>query len=989
MTNKNDKLMKKILLILVSLISCVTLHAQRSYTLNFDLLDYNIENKDGVVSIITTKGAPCYLEDRSAPALPYFPYRILRPANTSTEDYSISYEKELIYQNVDIEGNPAILSTNNIPTISINTFKASKSSESPVILGKDNSMYGYNYSFFKVSPFIYDYSTRSLYFASQITISLTSIANEAKDALPYNQSKAEEVKRWMVNADDTDKFYTTSKSKTNSAKSSTSSDKTLYTGKWDYIIITSEALSSSFQPLIDWKIRKGLRARIITTETINNFYANSNYSLQKKIRSFLFLIAESQEIKWVLLGGDNSIVPTQFCQVKANTIDGLEVTTTPCDMFYSNLSYPGYDWDSNGNGVYGEFSDNISLQQDVYVTRAPVSNVTETERFVNKVIAYETNPASDFKLSKMLFVGARVHHNVGSMSDSHYKSEQAFSNYVNPYWSYIHAYLYDTGSNISGYSELTAGNFKFLIDNGYHFIHNESHAESYFFDFRKVWFYETDSAKRQNNTTPSVFVTSSCCSNAFDSLCISKALMNATGGAITYFGSSRNGFFYPNNNNIGKSLLYDSHFFQNLFTGMPADTPYHFGAVAAETKRQFVDEANSNETNGWRYLTMAINPLGDPEMPIYTIIPSTFNNVSIAVSQNNQVTISTGGISGCTIALVSTDGGVSYFDVAKDVSSYTFTDVTVECNVTITKHNYKPFLLTIPKFSIQGSGSLCGDNVFWINNLPSGCTVNWHFSNTSSPTNSLLTQNSPSQGMCTLSNPNSLHINETLIAEIRRNNLPFGFANLLVSTAGNFSASFNQPGGTQNGITYPTITNTLHDDSHQGAFELREMTISSSDFANCNLSYSGFAPSLFYVSGNVLHIKFPSVSGSAKQCLVTGKKTNECKVFQFYLHILPSSNLTNLLQPDFALNSTGTNYTVTLKEPEENIMIDGINCECKVSLPDEWSLSVVNANTGTIAYKAKVKGISSDFNTSGWKQGVYIIACEVNGNVISKKLTIK
>ena len=114
-----------------------------------------------------------------------------------------------------------------------------------------------------------------------------------------------------------------------------------------------------------------------------------------------------------------------------------------------------------------------------------------------------------------------------------------------------------------------------------------------------------------------------------------------------------------------------------------------------------------------------------------------------------------------------------------------------------------------------------------------------------------------------------------------------------------------------------------------------------------------------------------------------------CKIFQFYLHILPSSNLTNLLQTDFSISSIGRNFTVTLKEPNGTFTIDGVSYECKVSLPDEWILSVVNAYTGDIVYNAKAKGISTVFDTSDWKQGVYIAACEVDGKVTTKKFTIK
>lgn len=278
--------MKKLLIIIVSFVYCAVLHAQRSYTLDFKLSDYKIEKKEGVVSIFSTKGAPCYLEDRNAPALPYFPYRILRPANTSTDDFSINYEKELICQDVDIEGNPAILPTDVNPAISINTFKATKSSESPVVIGKDNAMYGYNYSFFKVSPFIYDYSTRSLYFATQITISLNVKANETKKALYYNTDKTDEVKRLLVNPDELELLFPPKKAQ---KQQNPFSQKSYPNGNWDYVIITSQALKNAFQPLINWKTQKGLKSCIVTTESLSDTYAY--YSLPKRIKiliSFLY-----------------------------------------------------------------------------------------------------------------------------------------------------------------------------------------------------------------------------------------------------------------------------------------------------------------------------------------------------------------------------------------------------------------------------------------------------------------------------------------------------------------------------------------------------------------------------------------------------------------------------------------------------------------------------------------------------------------------------
>jgi hypothetical protein len=83
---------------------------------------------------------------------------------------------------------------------------------------------------------------------------------------------------------------------------------------------------------------------------------------------------------------------------------------------------------------------------------------------------------------------------------------------------------------------------------------------------------------------------------------------------------------------------------------------------------------------------------GDPSMEMYTASPATFTNPVISQSCTS-VTVNTGGVPGCKIALTSSnDDGASYFEVISDVSSHTFTNVTVPCNITITKHNYIPYL---------------------------------------------------------------------------------------------------------------------------------------------------------------------------------------------------------------------------------------------------------------------------------------------------------
>jgi len=79
----------------------------------------------------------------------------------------------------------------------------------------------------------------------------------------------------------------------------------------DYIIITCDSLKSAFQPLIDWKTKKGIFTITATTESISANYSGSD--LQEKIRNYLI----DAKRKWgyglyVLLGGDINIIPARM-----------------------------------------------------------------------------------------------------------------------------------------------------------------------------------------------------------------------------------------------------------------------------------------------------------------------------------------------------------------------------------------------------------------------------------------------------------------------------------------------------------------------------------------------------------------------------------------------------------------------------------------------------------------------------------------------------
>lgn len=72
----------------------------------------------------------------------------------------------------------------------------------------------------------------------------------------------------------------------------------------------------------------------------------------------------------------------------------------PTDLYYASLEGPDYDkpglhdWDLTNNSLYGQHTDSVDLDGDIYDTdvsvgRIPVSSVDQANAFINKLIAYE------------------------------------------------------------------------------------------------------------------------------------------------------------------------------------------------------------------------------------------------------------------------------------------------------------------------------------------------------------------------------------------------------------------------------------------------------------------------------------------------------------------------------------------------------------------------------------------------------------------------
>jgi len=131
---------------------------------------------------------------------------------------------------------------------------------------------------------------------------------------------------------------------------------------FDHVIITSSANAPYYQPLVDWHCKKGLLDTIITTDFI---YANySGADEKERIRNFIIDAHENWGTMYILLGGEMTTIPFAYRE--------YENTSIPSDAYYADYDD---DW-----------------EYEVYLGRMTAEGAIEINRFVNKVLEYETNP---------------------------------------------------------------------------------------------------------------------------------------------------------------------------------------------------------------------------------------------------------------------------------------------------------------------------------------------------------------------------------------------------------------------------------------------------------------------------------------------------------------------------------------------------------------------------------------------------------------------
>ncbi len=364
-------------------------------------------------------------------------------------------------------------------------------------------------------------------------------------------------------------------------------------GACAYVVVTPSAFAASFQRLVDWKTSKGIRARVVTTEFIEECYAGGDQAAS--IRLFLRDAYKTWGIKYALLGGDVEYLACRIVKTKVKDYEEM-----PADIYFACLNG---GWDGDSDGTYGEVTDGVDLEPEIYVGRASVRSPEEAGVFVDKVLRYEKEPVEGLG-GRNLWIGANLDSNtfgkdVCQKIITETKVPEQISNKL---LSTVDENL--TLETMTSAIENYSPNFMFVaahggdsliaIDSG---TMKSEHAD-------------------ELTNFPFIYVATCCLTNKFDEDCITEHMMrNPSGGAVAAWACSRYGWYNPGMAGYGSSDLVTKDMFDLLYRRYLTEPPA-LGELIHRAKRKFISE--SQDDGVYRWLTYGMNLLGCPEMPIWT-----------------------------------------------------------------------------------------------------------------------------------------------------------------------------------------------------------------------------------------------------------------------------------------------------------------------------------------------------------------------------------
>ncbi|MBU7015576.1 MAG: hypothetical protein HXS52_01385 [Theionarchaea archaeon] len=522
------------------------------------------------------------------PVVPCYPARILLPQDAEVTDVSVSHSSPIIQQGIDIQwGQPPC------------TF-----SDTPVKVGRNNDIYGsdnpypgkmidvlsvqsfrgFKILYVNLFPLQYQPKSQTATLYETITVNVKTQKGPVQTLYRGYSADKEAVIDLVDNPETVDSYTTPAQSVS----------PLLESGTYEYIIITSDALTPTFQALANHKAAFVNGTKIVDIQWIYSNYTGLDDPM--KVRNFITDAYNTWGTNWCLLGGDVDVVPYRGFYVR---VPGGRDPDMAADMYFGCLDGT---FDADGDERYAEENDDIDWLEEVFIGRAPVETVDEAQIFVNKVIAYELAP----KQKICQFHQSRL--STGNTPDSRVIAWDC------EYWTpsdYEKRELFEEDGNVSKSDWIAAWNGKPLM------FQHVGHGNTTVYDIcyevgGEVAWYNADVPSLVNTDFWPIHMSVACITGEFEANdCLAEMYVKDDAGAIATMMNDNYGWY----SSLDASK-YSGEFLETMFRALFSDGKQNLGELLNQAKSYWISAAESNGTYRWCYFE--INLMGDPETPCLT-----------------------------------------------------------------------------------------------------------------------------------------------------------------------------------------------------------------------------------------------------------------------------------------------------------------------------------------------------------------------------------
>lgn len=538
-----------------------------------------------------------------------------------------------------------------------------------------------------------------------------------------------------------------------------------------YLIVTAAPFAPAMQSIADWKTQKGLPAKVALIGDIEQSYPGRDNA--ERLHNFLqdvYFNATNRSLKYVVLGGGADVIPTRQLHT-----DGSVVTFYTHDDIVSDVYYAGLDsdWDTNGNGTFGEYGEE-DWDANVLVGRLPFNDVGQAGVMRDNVLSYERTPlVGPWMASAVAFASVMDPPNRVNQPGDPYEYSWGEDNAIRSVWN-TEPYLPDQMSLdiLADYYELVGGNYTTsqdrlsnasmvgAINAGASVVMSVTHgwvpsgrgipeysgADGFSYTWGQGLTYLNASQFNNLGALSAGFFSSCLVGNFSDPSLptLARLLVEPNKGFVVAVlptdGTLRGEDEYENLGIREGNWWQSEAFWREFFQG---PDPYRFGPALYQEIRDYDAHIRNDPTRtgewwgGYRTQKAVYNLLGDPEVPIWTDVASSFDGSTVpsesyTATQHFRATYKDAldrPVAGATVALV---GPGVYTVVQTDgqgrVDVVITPDATGTMTATVTAHNYIPRVDSIPVVPAPPDLSLeRGDVDLSATAVPLGATVHIAF----------------------------------------------------------------------------------------------------------------------------------------------------------------------------------------------------------------------------------------------------------------------